>query len=99
MIEHPLPTIRELPGLEYAHRAFAFNWHGVVRMAPANAMQKLEELVKLTNLQLPGMFDRDIAAVMQQVEVVARASPEQADQEWLTLREMIVDMISKVGGA
>lgn len=96
MTDDPLPTNLERAGLEYAHRAFSYNWHGVVRMAPASAVQKL---VDLANRQSHGMFDADIAAVMQQVEVFAVAAPEQSDQEWLTLHEMIVEVITKAGGA
>lgn len=96
MTDDPLPTNLERAGLEYAHRAFSYNWHGVVRMAPSSAMKKLVDLV---NQKPQGMFDSDIAAVMLQAEALAVSSPEQADQEWLTLREMVVEVISKAGGS
>lgn len=47
----------------------------------------------------PSMFDGDLAAVMLQVETFATAEPEMADQEWLVLREMIADLISKAASA
>ncbi|MBG4448673.1 hypothetical protein I5F71_03065 [Pseudomonas aeruginosa] len=47
----------------------------------------------------PAMFDADIAAVMSQAEVFATSSAESADQEWLTLRAMIADLVAKVGSA
>lgn len=47
----------------------------------------------------PTMFDGEIAAVMRQVEAFATAEAEMADQEWLTLHEMIAGLVAKVASA